>query len=334
VLTSLGGPVLAWGLEPVTTFLRAQYAELAQEVRLRGLSAAVFTEFSGYEDELGILTYDRRVFTMPPGLVGGLNRDLIAAASSSADLRPQPAAVPAGTTGLWRFNEGRGTSAADSSGHRHGLSLVGGAGWTAGPGGGALAITAPGQSAVSGSRLIGTAHSFTLSAWLSTRQGGQSGSAVSEPGPDGSSFSLGIQTATQGGQSRGGLPAGTPLPTGTWWTFVVPGSSNCTSAQCGVRANMRYDDGRFDPRPGSWHQVTGVYDTVTQTTSVYVDGVPEDVEHVFGIPPASGPLTVGAGLGDYTPSDTFIGAIARLRTYARALSPGEVWQLYRAERTA
>jgi hypothetical protein len=334
VLTSLGGPVLAWGLEPVTTFLRAQYAELAQEARLRGLSAAVFTEFSGYEDELGILTYDRRVFTMPAGLVGGLNRDLIAATSSSADLRPQPAAVPARTTGLWRFNEARGTSAADSSGHRHGLSLVGGAGWTRGPGGGALAITAPGQSAVSGSRLIDTAHSFTLSAWLSTRQAGQSGSAVSEPGPDGSSFSLGIQTATQGGQSRGGLPAGTPLPTGTWWTFVVPGSSNCTSAQCGVRANMRYDDGRFDPRPGSWHQVTGVYDTVTQTTSVYVDGVPEDVEHVFGIPPASGPLTVGAGLGDYTPSDTFIGAIARLRTYARALSPGEVWQLYRAERGA
>ena len=97
---------------------------------------------------------------------------------------------------------------------------------------------------------------------------------------------------------------------------------------------MRYDDGRFDPRTGSWHQVTGVYDTTTQTIAIYVDGVPEDVEHVFGIPPARGPLTVGAGRDDYSPTDTFIGAISELRIYARALGPGEVWQLYRAERPA
>jgi hypothetical protein len=95
---------------------------------------------------------------------------------------------------------------------------------------------------------------------------------------------------------------------------------------------MRYDDGRFAPRTGSWHQVTGVYDTRTESTTIYVDGVPEDVEHVFGIPRARGPLTVGAGVGDYTPSDTFIGAVEQLRTYARALTPGEVWQLFQVER--
>jgi hypothetical protein len=95
---------------------------------------------------------------------------------------------------------------------------------------------------------------------------------------------------------------------------------------------MRYDDGRFAPRVGSWHQVTGVYDTGTHTIAIYVDGVPEDVEHVFGIPSARGPLTVGGGIDDYTPTDTFIGAISELRVYARALSPGEVWELYRAER--
>jgi hypothetical protein len=95
---------------------------------------------------------------------------------------------------------------------------------------------------------------------------------------------------------------------------------------------MRYDDGRFDPRPRTWHQVTGVYNKATQTIAVYVDGIPEDVEHVFGIPVAGGRFTVGAGQGDYTPTDTFLGAISKVRTYARALSPGEVWQLYLAER--
>jgi hypothetical protein len=156
---------------------------------------------------------------------------------------------------------------------------------------------------------------------------------VSEPGPDGSSFSLGIDTAAQGGQSMAGLAGTGKTSAGdaTWWTFAVPASSSCTIAHCGIDANMRYDDGRFDPRVGSWHQVTGVYDTGTHTTAIYVDGVPEDVEHVFGIPPSRGPLTVGAGVNSYAPTDVFIGAISELRVYTRALSPGEVWALYRAE---
>jgi hypothetical protein len=333
VLTSLGGPVLAWGLGPITTFLRAQYAELAQEMRTRGLSGAVFTELSGYEDELGILTYDRQASTIPTGFVHGLNRALITASQQPSQLRPQPAAVAAGTTSLWRFNEGRGTHAGDSSGHGHTLTLEGGAGWTRGPHGGALLITAPGQDAVSGAARIDTRHAFTISAWLSSRRAGQSGSAVSEPGPDGSSFSLGIDTAAQGGQSMAGLAGTGKTSAGdaTWWTFAVPASSSCTIAHCGIDANMRYDDGRFDPRVGSWHQVTGVYDTGTHTTAIYVDGVPEDVEHVFGIPPPRGALTVGAGVNSYAPTDVFIGAISELRVYTRALSPGEVWALYRAE---
>lgn len=331
-LTSLGSPVLAWGVSPVTLFLRAQYKELAQEMRLRGLSGAIFTELAAYEDELGILTYDRRASTMPVRVVHALNASLIAASQTTADLRPQSAAIPARPSGLWKFSERRGASAHDSSGHGHTLTLQGGAGWTHGPVGGALAITAPGQSARAGARVINTHRSFTVSAWLSPRQAGESGTAVSEPGPDGSSFSLGLDTAPQGHQSLNGLPGAKSVPDASWWTFVVPASSSCTAAQCGVRANMRYDDGRFGPRPGSWHEVTGVYDTSTQTIAVYVDGVPEDVEHVFGIPPVRGPLTIGSGQQDYTPSDTFLGAIARVRVYARALSPGEVWQLHRAER--
>jgi hypothetical protein len=158
---------------------------------------------------------------------------------------------------------------------------------------------------------------------------GQSGSAVSEPGTDGSSFSLGIETANLG---PGGRPGAGGLPgKGTRWTFIVPSGTQCPAAKCGVRANMRYDDGRYDPTPGSWHQVTGVYDHGTQTIRLYVDGIPEDVEHVFGLRPTRAPLIVGAGTGDYTPTDTFIGAIEDLRVYTRALSAGEVWQLYGAE---
>jgi hypothetical protein len=332
VLTSLGSPVLAWGVSPVTLFLRAQYAELAQEMRVRGLSGAVFTELSGYEDELGILTYDRRAYTMPVRVIHALNTSLISASQSLSALSPQPAGVPNGTTGLWWFGEGRGTTARDSSGGGHSLSLRAGASWTRSPWGGALSITSAGQSARTTGRLINTRHAFTVSAWLRTARAGESGTAVSEPGPNGSAFSLGIDTAPHGHQSLNGLPGASMAPDGTWWTFVVPASARCTAAQCGVRANMRYDDGRFDPRPGTWHQVTGVYDTGTQTITIYVDGIPEDVEHVFGIPRARGPFIVGSGSKDYPSSDTFLGAITGVRIYTRALRPGEVWQLYAAER--
>jgi hypothetical protein len=201
--------------------------------------------------------------------------------------------------------------------------------------GSALAIGGPGQSATATGPVLDTTNSFTVSAWLETGLAGQSGTAVSEPGLDGSAFSLGIQTAPQGAESLSGevghratLSGGT----GTWWTFAVPAASNCTIAQCGVRANMRYDDGRFDPRPWVWHQVTGVYDRSTATVAVYVDGVPEDVEHVDGMPPATGPFVAGAGSGAYTATDTFVGGIDEVRAYGRALSPLEVAQLYRAER--
>ena len=330
VLTSLGADVQAWGPPPVELFLRAQYSELEQEMRSRGLSGAVFTELSGYEDELGILTYDRGAYTISPQFVRGLNDALVAGSQLPLHLLPQPAEFPEGATGFWTFGDGRGPAAIDWSGAAHTLTLEGGASWTRGrAGSSALRIAAPGQFATSSAPLIDTSRSFTISVWLNYGVAGESGSAVTEPGPDGSSFSLGVETAPLG---PGGKPGAGGLPgKGTHWTFIVPAGSKCTAAQCGVRANMRYDDGRNDPVPGRWHQVTGVYDHGSQTIRLYVDGVPEDVEHVWGIPRGEGPLVVGAGTGDYSPTDTFIGAIQDLRVYGRALTPGEVWQLYGAE---
>jgi hypothetical protein len=182
--------------------------------------------------------------------------------------------------------------------------------------------------------VIDSSHSFTVSAWLRSGQPGQSGSAVSEPGTDGSAFTLGIDTAHPGRQSVPGLiaahRAAVPVPT-TRWNFMVPGGSDCTALECGVGANLHYADERLSVRTGRWYQVTGVYDTLAQTITLYVDGVPQDVEHVFSVPPPTGPLTLGQGDRDYAPSDAFIGDVAQLRTYPRALTPAEVWELYGSE---
>jgi hypothetical protein len=332
-LYSVGTPAAQWPLSFVTGVLDSQYAMLAQELQTPGVSAAVFTELADYEQELGIISYDRRVFTIDPSLFRRWNDALTVASQKTAGVTPQRGVIPHGTSGLWHFDEGRGATAADSGAHHALLGLSGGAGWTRGIHGTALSIPVPGAMALSAAPVLDTTHSFTVSAWLSTRRRGQSGSAVSQPGTDGSSFSLGISTSSRSSQSRPGEIASGILPAAqrTWWTFLVPANPACSPLQCAVQANMHYDDGRFPPRVGTWHYVTGVYNARSYTVSVFVDGVPEDVEHVDAMPPSTGPLTVGSGAQVYAPTDTFVGAIDELRTYGRALSPAEVWQLYAAE---
>jgi len=331
--TSIGAPAGDWPLAGVVSLLRAQYAELALEMRVGGLSGAVFTELGANEQELGIVSYDRRVFTVPPSLLRSLNDSLIRASARVAAMRPPAAVVPPGTTGLWHFDERHGVSAADASGGGQPLTLTGGAGWTHGVHGTALAITAAGEQAATTGPVVDTRRSFTISTWLSSGRAHQSGTAVSEPGTAGSVFSLGIATnGPSPGERAGSVALGRPpRPLRTWWTLTVPSGTDCPASSCGIHASMHYDDGRYSPVAGTWHYVAGVYDAPNATATIYVDGIPEDVEHVFGLPPASGPLTVGTGVSDYAPTDNFVGAIDELRTYARALSPAEVYALYRAQ---
>lgn len=318
----------------VAGLLHPQYAQLAQEMRTRGLSGAVYTELSGYEQELGILTYDRRRYTINAVLVRRLNLALIASSRRPINLLAQSAAVPTGASGVWRFDEGHGRIAADSSGHHHPLTLYGGASWTRGVSGGALLISAAGQRAIADGLVVHPGHSFSVSAWLSSGRAGQSGSAVSQPGAGGSSFSLGIRTAAQEASSYAGTVGrrGPFSRLGTWWTFASPAIATCARYLCGRPAGMLYDDGRYGPRPGRWHDVTGVYDAAGRTVSLYVDGTPQDTEQVVGTPGPLGPLSVGTGATPYSASNTFVGAIDELRTYGRALTPGEVWRLYLASR--
>ncbi len=334
VQLTFGNRAFPWSVADAQAFLRRQFATVAQEIRTPGASAAVFTELAAYEDELGIISYDRRAYAVDPRLLRRLNGSLISDSQPLSALQPQAPAVPAGENGLWSFDEGSGTTATDASGLGHALTLSGGAGWTAGVHGGALSLAEPGQVAKAAGAVLDTTGSYTVSAWLSSRLPGQTGTAVSQPGPDGSSFSLGIQTLPPGPHEQPGqVASGTPPPAQrTWWTFELPNSGTCPSLRCGVPASSHFDDGRLNPATGSWHYVTGVRDADTRTLSVYVDGVPNDVEQTDPLLPSTGPLTVGAGLLNYPGADAFVGAIDDLRTFDRALTPAEVWQLYQAER--
>jgi hypothetical protein len=333
---SIGSTSLSFPIPDVRGFLATQYDDLGQEIRTPGASGAVFTELTAQEDELGVVSYDRRTYTIDPGLLRRLNTSLIAASQTIGALQPQGPAIPSGETGSWRFDEGSGTAAADASGRSHTLTLAGGAGWTAGVHGAALSIAGAGQVASADAPVVDTSGSFTVSAWLRSDLAGQSASAVSQPGSDGSAFSLGLQTLPPGAQEHPGQVASgiAPPPQRTWWTFEVPRFGNCPSLTCGVYASNHFDDGRFNPATGSWHYVTGVRDARIHTVSVYVDGVPEDVEQSGAVIASTGPFTIGVGLLDYPGPDRFVGAIDDLRTFDRALSAEQAWQLYQAERAA
>ena len=333
--TSIGSRAVGQSPSIVAGMLGVQYADLAEEMRLQGLSAAVYTELGAYENEEGILAYDRKAYTLDPDRIRADNEGLIADSQRLASLRPQGPAIPAGSTGLWTFDEGRGSVAADRTRYGHPLELSGGAGWTTGVDGGhALLLPDPGAMATAGGAAIDTRRSFTVSAWLWASQPRESATAVSQLGTDGSAFSLGVRTTPRTDQVRPGEVASGRLAPAlrTYWTFAVPTLPTCSMLTCSVQANNHYDDGRLSPPAESWQMVTGVYDASTVTTSLYVDGVPQDVEHPAAMPGSRGPLLVGTGSLDYPDSTGFVGAVDDLRTYGWPLSPAEVWELYRAER--
>ncbi len=263
---SVGNPALGASLFSVAGALQQQYAMLSEEMRTGGLSASIFTELGAYEQELGLISYDRDAYTVPPNLVAGLNGSLVGASLNLTRLPAVGAGIPGGSTGYWSFDEGGGSTAADSSGNGHALTLSPGATFTSGRHGAGLAL--PGRGAVAAttaSAVINTTQSFTVSAWLRSDAVGQSGTAVSQPGANGSAFSLGIETAGRDPQTREGEASSGVAPPllRTWWTFAAPARPSCPALSCGVQANMHYDDGRLSPQPGSWHYVTGVYNAAT-----------------------------------------------------------------------
>ena len=314
-----------------------QFSMLAADVRHGDVSAAVFTELFACEAELGLVAYDRRVATVAPSLIRSLNAQVRAAAAAAAAPKPVP---PSGTFDFWDLTEGRtsATTVPDRGPGNHPLTLLGTPRWTGGVHGRpALLLPGTGEEATTTGAVFDTTRSYTVAAWLRSDRAGQSASAVSQAGPFGSAFSLGLETDTgRQPQAVPGLVASGRAPPRlrSWWTFRAPNAATCSALHCGISANMHFDDGRLSVRKGTWHYVTGVYDRPTGTVSLFVDGLPQDVEHVDGPPRSTGPLVLGLSTAMYAPIDVFTGAITQLRTYARPLSPEEVWQLYRAAATA
>jgi hypothetical protein len=228
----------------------------------------------------------------------------LAAPSLATAATAATAAAPT-LTGHWTFDEGSGTTAADSSGATDPLTLEHGASWGPGiVGPHSLAVSTPSQQyAQSGGPVVDTTQSFTVSAWvyLTSTSGYQT--FVSQDGTQISGFFL---------QLRG--------DTGRF-AFTRPAYDSPKAL--GIIASAP----NIIPQPNEWYHLAGVYDEARQTISLYVNGTLQQTQSYVPNWGATGPLAVGRGFFNSAPTDFVSGDIDDVRTYAGALNATAIGQL-------
>ncbi len=198
----------------------------------------------------------------------------------------------------WEFSEGSGTTTADASTTGNSGTLSGATWTTSGHTGTALTFDGA-TSAVTGSAPIDTGSSYTATAWVNLATKSSWETAVSIDGTDISAFFLQYDVFND----RFG--------------FAAHAADDRASAS--VRALSL-----AAPVTDRWYHLAGVHDSVAQTLTLYVDGVPQSTVAYASAWMATGPLAVGRARFDAADRDFFAGAIDGVRLYQRALTATEV----------
>ncbi|HEX9335791.1 MAG TPA: LamG-like jellyroll fold domain-containing protein, partial [Pseudonocardiaceae bacterium] len=203
--------------------------------------------------------------------------------------------------GHWAFDESAGTTAADSAGGNHPLTLLAGAGFGSGVVG-PHALVVDGthqQSAVSSGPVIDTGKSFTVSAWVNLRNTNGYQTFVSEDGTQVSSFFLQLR-----GDSH---------------RFAFTRLSYDSPSAFGTIATSP-----IIPQPGVWYHLTGVFDASAQTVSLYVNGTLQQTIDYPASWAATGSLAVGRGFYNGGQVDWVSGSIDDVRAYAGVLPADDI----------
>jgi hypothetical protein len=257
-----------------------------------GISGAIYTQVTDVEHEVnGFFTYDRQVPKMDFAAVRAINDEIVRNADGSGPGGPGPAPGTPGLQGVhaYRFDEGSGSTAADSVGDAD--ATVTNGRWGAGVQGSALSFAGDGQ-ADTGASLVGTAGSYSVSAWAKLDEAGTGFQTVvsQDTGRD-SAFFLQYSGADQ-----------------RWAMSFV-----------GLRALSPEK-----PEPGRWYHLTGVRDAAAGTVSLYVDGTRAAVRNACVSSESSGHTVIGRGQYGGAQVDFMRGSVDDVRLFDRALSGAEV----------
>ena len=210
-------------------------------------------------------------------------------------------ALSASSGGHWRFDEGSGTAASDSTGHLNNGTLQAGAGWTTGQlGSGALSLTGATNSWVDiPTTAIDTSASYTVSAWVqpSTVSGNQTFASI-----DGTAISP-FYLQLSGGKL----------------TLTERSSDSTASTATQVVGPAAV--------AGTWYQLVGVYDATAGTIKLYVNGVFQGTTAYTSGWKATGHTTIGRAKWNGGNVDFVNGAIDDVQLIPRAVTDREAFAI-------
>jgi alpha-L-arabinofuranosidase len=219
------------------------------------------------------------------------------AAERSGAATDAPADLPAAAA-HWTFDEGSGTSAADSSGNGRTAVLQGAATWDTGKvGAHCLSLRAGGNAAATGPALD-TSKAFSVAAWVNLAQTGGYQTAVSIDGKVVSSFYLGLRDDT-----------------GTFAFARLNGDATGNAAVAAAASA---------PATGVWTHLVGVSDPAAGVTRLYVNGVLEGETAYTAGWSASGDAAIGRALYGGGQVDQWHGLIDDVWMFPSVLTPDQV----------
>ncbi|MFJ4620642.1 LamG-like jellyroll fold domain-containing protein [Streptomyces sp. NPDC088812] len=244
---------------------------------------------------------------------------------------------PSRLTAWWRFDEGAGHTATDSSGNGHTLVADEGVAWI--PGGG-IALDGDRQKLTTEGPAVRTDESFGVAVWVRLDSATLDGALRPEPGE------YAWTAVSQAVDSHGAFYLGARLFTETGadgteqavlrWSFTVSPVDGPTSAFEWRHATSAaaVDASALD----TWVLLVGVLDPRTHTARLLVPGV-EDVRTV-DLPEgwtywhAEAPLQVGHGTWLEKTVDFWPGSIGPVRLFSGTLTPEDAAVLYRQDAPA
>lgn len=213
--------------------------------------------------------------------------------------------------GWWRFDDGSGTTAIDSSGNGHNATLVNGVTWVSGQIGGAISGDGGTQYASIPAIDLSATHAITFTAWINRTYSTSGGHVLFEDSANFNSSTTGF----------GFFPDGDP-------------GSSCLGIAVGVHGDVGYTINCYaQPSSAGWHHFGVTFDksqTGTGAISLYLDGALQTATgqpytatntNVFG----SNPLYLFSRGGT---AGLCAGKVDDFRLFNTALTATQIQQIY------
>ena len=218
---------------------------------------------------------------------------------------------PSGLVAWWKFDDGSGTTAIDSSGNGNTLSLVNGVSWVAGKIGGAISANGTNQYATEPGINLNATNTVTVAFWANR------------------TYSTTVESVM--------LESSTNYNFSTTGFGFFPDDTQCHGIQAAVHGNAGYSTNCYtQPSSGVWHHLAIIYDKTqagNAQTALYVDGVLQT--------PTSNLNNTAQNSNSFGTNPIYLfsragsqflnaGQLDDLRIYNRALSANEIQQLFQA----